>query len=116
MINIIMMIYLSITLACLILSKILNTELSKSNYSKEIFAIYFDDEELINEAIWCMKTPSLGDIAKCFIPIYNLYMMVFTLLSIIYLKKNPDVIKNVVEELKEEETIQRMKEHYDKKQ
>lgn len=111
----IILIYLLVTLICLILIKILNIKLSKNNYSKEIFSIYFDDKELIDDAIKYMKNPSLGDIAKCFIPIYNLYMMAFTLLSIIYLKKNPDVIKSIVEELKEEEAMQRMKEHYDKK-
>lgn len=111
----IILIYLLVTLICLILIKILNIKLSKNNYSKEIFSIYFGDKELIDDAIKYMRTPSLGDIAKCFIPIYNLYMMAFALLGIIYLKKNPDVMKNVVEKLKKEEAIQRMKEHYDKK-
>ena len=115
MMKIIILIYLLVTLICLILIKLLSVKLSKNNYSKEIFSIYFDSEELINEATKSMRTPSFKEIIKCFIPIYNLYMMVFVLLSIIYLKKNPDVIKDIIEELKEEEAIQRMKEKYDKK-
>ena len=113
--KIIILIYLLVTLIFLILIKLLCVKLSKNNYSKEIFSIYFDSEELINEATKSMRTPSFKEIIKCFIPIYHFYTMVLAILSLIYVNKVPNVIRDIAEELRKEEIAKKMEKYYGKK-